>query len=68
MQKGKIMLRFFLPAYQDAPKTVHPRVGPLDDPAPGLLFRLQGDRILIPSIDVDPTFRSEASILVNFYR
>jgi hypothetical protein len=39
------MLRFFVPAYQDAPKAVHPRVGPLDDPAPSLLARSLVDRL-----------------------
>jgi len=39
------MLRFVVPAYQDAPKAVHPRMGRLDDPAPSLLARWSCDRL-----------------------
>src|SRR5262245_761494 len=45
MQKGQIMLRLFVPAYQDAPKAVHPRMRPLHDPAPRALARLIFDRL-----------------------
>src|SRR5919108_3201885 len=45
MQKGQRMLRLFVPASQDAPKAVHPRLRPLHDPAPGSLARYSFDRL-----------------------
>src|SRR5262245_60944361 len=34
MEKGQIMFRLFVPAHQNTPTAVHPRVDPLHDPPP----------------------------------
>src|SRR5215471_7868032 len=55
------MLWLFVPAYQDAPKTVHPRMRPLYHPAACLLARLLLDRLgfLAPR----PNMRGEPKLL-----
>jgi hypothetical protein len=45
MQHGQIGVSPFLPAGEDAPKTIHPTVGTLHDPAPGFESRCVLDRL-----------------------
>ena len=45
MKKAKIILRFFLPSYQDTPETIHPTMRPLGHPATGREAHLTLDRL-----------------------
>src|SRR5712691_3467601 len=60
MQKGEIVFRLFVPAHQDAPKAVHPRVGALDDPAPGFLACLVFD--CLSFLATRPSMRGETKL------
>src|SRR5919108_4530003 len=45
MEKGKIVFRLFVPAHQDTPKAIHPRVSALHHPAPSFLACYHFDRL-----------------------
>lgn len=45
MEKGPIVFRLFVPTDHEAPNAVHPRMGPLDGPAPSPLARLVFERL-----------------------
>ena len=57
------MLRLFIPAYQDASEAVHPGVGPLHHPAPGLLARLLFHRLCF--LTTRANMRGEPKLLQN---
>src|SRR5215831_9872968 len=63
MQEGQIMLRLFIPAYQDASEAVHPGVRPLHHPTPGLLPRLLFHRLCF--LTTRANMRGEPKCLQN---